>query len=298
MPAKDRNKESGSRVRACTHAQTTPKNRVRASTHPTDFTMTTPTTDNYLTHTRGIASWIFTLDHKRIGVMYLVSVLVAFFLGGIVAMLIRTQLLRPEGVLFHGADLSVFRGYNELFTLHGALMIFLVLIPGTPGALGNFVLPIMLGAKDVAFPRVNLWGYYFYVIGAVLALASIVFGASIPAGRSIRLTARRPRRGDLPGFRGVRARLQLDLHRHQLHRHHPQAPPDGHDLVPHAAVPLGPLRHGHHPDRRHARAGNYALAADPRTAVPPGHLQSRTTAAIRSSSSISSGSTRIRPSTL
>ena len=138
---------------------------------------TAPNTDNYLTHSRGIASWIFTLDHKRIGVMYLVSVLVAFLLGGIVAMLIRTQLLRPEGVLFHGADSSVFRGYNQLFTLHGALMIFLVLIPGTPGALGNFVLPIMLGAKDVAFPRVNLWGYYFYVIGAALALASIVFGA-------------------------------------------------------------------------------------------------------------------------
>ena len=138
---------------------------------------TAPNTDNYLTHSRGIASWIFTLDHKRIGVMYLVSVLVAFLLGGIVAMLIRTQLLRPKGVLFHGADSSVFRGYNELFTLHGALMIFLVLIPGTPGALGNFVLPIMLGAKDVAFPRVNLWGYYFYVIGAALALASIVFGA-------------------------------------------------------------------------------------------------------------------------
>ena len=73
--------------------------------------------------------------------------------------------------------MSVYKTYNQLFTLHGVIMIFLVLIPGMPGALGNFVLPIMLGAKDVAFPRLNLWGYYFYVIGAVLALASIVLGA-------------------------------------------------------------------------------------------------------------------------
>ncbi len=152
--------------------------------------------DNYLTHSRGIASWLFTLDHKRIGVMYLVSVLTAFLLGGIVAMLIRTQLLKPEGLLIHGnvaiekaadgaaageptasQDVSVYKTYNQLFTLHGALMVFLVLIPGTPGALGNFVLPLMLGAKDVAFPRLNLWGYYFYVIGALLALASIVIGS-------------------------------------------------------------------------------------------------------------------------
>jgi cytochrome c oxidase subunit I len=137
---------------------------------------TPPTPDNYLTHTRGIASWIFTLDHKRIGVMYLVSVLVAFLLGGIFAMLIRTQLLVPEGLLVHG-DVSVYKTYNQFFTIHGVVMIFLVLIPGTPGALGNFVLPIMLGAKDVAFPRLNLWGYYFYVIGALFALASIVIGA-------------------------------------------------------------------------------------------------------------------------
>ena len=100
--------------------------------------------DNYLTHGRGIASWIFTLDHKRIGVMYLVSVLSAFFLGGIFAMVIRTQLINPNGAIF--TDQAHFRYYNEMFTLHGAVMIFLVLIPGIPGALGNFVLPIMLGA--------------------------------------------------------------------------------------------------------------------------------------------------------
>jgi cytochrome c oxidase subunit 1 len=135
-----------------------------------------PREQSYLAHGRGIASWLFSLDHKRIGVMYLVSVLAAFLLGGVFAMLIRTQLLKPEGLLFHGTDVSVYRTYNQMFTVHGVVMIFLVLIPGTPAALGNFVLPIMLGAKDVAFPRLNLASYYLYVAGAVCALASVVLG--------------------------------------------------------------------------------------------------------------------------
>jgi cytochrome c oxidase subunit I len=137
--------------------------------------------DNYLTHSRGISTWLFTLDHKRIGVMYLISVLTAMFLGGLFAMLIRVQLLTPTGVLFHktltATTAGVFKPYNQIFTVHGAIMIFLVLIPGIPGALGNFVLPIMLGAKDVAFPRLNLWSYYFYVFGMIFALASLVLGA-------------------------------------------------------------------------------------------------------------------------
>ena len=140
-----------------------------------------PHPDNYLTHSRGIATWLFTLDHKRIGVMYLISVLVAFFLGGLFAMLIRVQLLTPTGLLFHktatAAGLEVYKAYNQVFTVHGAIMIFLVLIPGIPGALGNFVLPLMLGAKDVAFPRLNLFSYYFYVCGMIFALSSLVFGA-------------------------------------------------------------------------------------------------------------------------
>ena len=114
--------------------------------------------------------------------MYLISVLVAFFLGGLFAMLIRTQLLTPTGLLFHKSRLprtppTSIRSYNQIFTVHGAVMIFLVLIPGIPGALGNFVLPLMLGAKDVAFPRLNLASYYFYVFGMVFALASLVLGA-------------------------------------------------------------------------------------------------------------------------
>ncbi len=127
--------------------------------------------DNYLNHTHGWRSWLFTLDHKRIGVMYLVSILFSFFLGGVLAMLVRTELLTPQRTIV-SADT-----YNQLFTLHGAVMIFLFIIPGIPAALGNFVLPIMLGAKDVAFPRLNLASYHLWIVGALLSLLSIVLGS-------------------------------------------------------------------------------------------------------------------------
>jgi cytochrome c oxidase subunit 1 len=127
--------------------------------------------DNYLNHERGLRSWLLTLDHKRIGVMYLVSILSAFLLGGIFALLIRTELLTPQHTIMK-ADT-----YNVMFTLHGAVMIFLFIIPGIPAALGNFVLPLMLGAKDVAFPRLNLTSYYLWVTGALFALISIITGA-------------------------------------------------------------------------------------------------------------------------
>jgi cytochrome c oxidase subunit 1 len=126
--------------------------------------------DNYLTHGHGLRSWLLTLDHKRIGVMYLISIMSAFFLGGILAMLIRTELLGPKPTIMQ-ADT-----YNRVFTLHGAVMIFLFIIPGIPAALGNFVLPIMLGAKDVAFPKLNLGSWYLYIAGAIFAIISIISG--------------------------------------------------------------------------------------------------------------------------
>src|SRR4030042_5594685 len=128
--------------------------------------------DNYLTHGRGLKSWLFTLDHKRIGLMYLVVILSSFLLGGIFAMLIRTKLLSPGN-----SALMADNTYNQMFTLHGAVMIFLFIIPGIPAALGNFVLPLLLGAKDVAFPRINLLSFYLWVTGALIALGSIVTGA-------------------------------------------------------------------------------------------------------------------------
>ncbi|RPJ44585.1 MAG: cytochrome c oxidase subunit I, partial [Candidatus Latescibacterota bacterium] len=127
--------------------------------------------ENYLNHAHGFRSWIFTLDHKRIGVMYLVSIFASLLLGGLFALLIRTELLTPSKTIMD-ADT-----YNQVFTLHGAVMIFLFIIPGIPAAIGNFVLPVMLGAKDVAFPRLNLFSYHLYVFGAIFAVLSIILGA-------------------------------------------------------------------------------------------------------------------------
>jgi cytochrome c oxidase subunit 1 len=127
--------------------------------------------DNYLTRSHGLKSWLFTVDHKRIAIMYLVSILASFFLGGVLALLVRTELLGPTKTIMDA------KTYNQAFTLHGAVMIFLFIIPGIPAGLGNFVLPMMLGAKDVAFPRLNLASYYLWVIGALFAVLSIVLGS-------------------------------------------------------------------------------------------------------------------------
>jgi cytochrome c oxidase subunit I len=122
---------------------------------------------DYLTHERGLWSWLKTLDHKRIGLMYLFSVLAFFLIGGIFALLIRTELLTP------GQTIMDANTYNKMFTYHGAIMVFLVVIPAIPAALGNFVLPIMLGAKDVAFPRLNLASYYIFMAGATFAVLAL-----------------------------------------------------------------------------------------------------------------------------
>ncbi len=131
----------------------------------------TASDDNYLTHGKGILSWLFTLDHKRIAVMYLVAILSSFFLGGVFALVLRTELWTP------GQTIMTADTYNKMFTLHGAVMIFLFIIPGIPATLGNFVLPLMLGAKDVALPRLNLASFWLWLTGATVAVASIVIGA-------------------------------------------------------------------------------------------------------------------------
>jgi cytochrome c oxidase subunit 1 len=127
--------------------------------------------DNYLTHGKGVLSWLFTLDHKRIGIMYLAAILSSFLLGGIFALLVRTELLTP------GQTIMTADTYNKMFTLHGAVMIFLFIIPGIPATLGNFVLPLMLGAKDVALPRLNLASFWLWLTGAIFSVVSIVIGA-------------------------------------------------------------------------------------------------------------------------
>ncbi|NBO38130.1 cytochrome c oxidase subunit I [bacterium] len=133
---------------------------------------------NYLNAHKGIWSWMTTVDHKRLGIMYLVGILTFFAAGGIFALLVRTQLL---GKIFGGPGKQdwLFSGdtYNKLFTLHGAVMVFLVIIPSIPASLGNFFLPLMLGAKDVAFPKLNLMSFYVYVLGGCFLLFSILTGA-------------------------------------------------------------------------------------------------------------------------
>lgn len=126
---------------------------------------------NYLTEPKGLKSWLLTLDHKRIGIMYLFAIMGFFMIGGFLAVLLRLELLHP------GKDLMDADTYNQFFTLHGAIMIFLFIIPSIPAALGNFVLPLMLGAKDVAFPRLNLASWYIYVFGALFCIYSIISGA-------------------------------------------------------------------------------------------------------------------------
>jgi len=131
--------------------------------------------DNYLNHQRGILSWIFTLDHKRIGIMYMIGVMSAFALGGFFAMMLRTELLTP-GPTFSSNATTAWDFYNNMFTLHGAVMVFLFIIPAVPAILGNFVMPLMLGAKDVAFPRLNLLSLYCWIGGGIFFVYVLLSG--------------------------------------------------------------------------------------------------------------------------
>ncbi len=145
--------------------------------------------DNYLTHTRGIASWVFTLDHKRVGIMFLVSITICMGLGAFFALLIRTELAHPGPTIMTDTTAKMLatvsladeqmtpqQMYNRAFTLHGAIMIFLVVIPSIPSALGNFILPLQLGAKDVAFPRLNLFSYHLYFFGTLFFILTLLLG--------------------------------------------------------------------------------------------------------------------------
>ena len=127
---------------------------------------------NYLNAEAGAMSWLLTRDHKRIGIMYLVLTSVSFFLGGIFAMLVRIELLTPGPTIMNAMT------YNRMFTLHGVVMIFLFMIPAIPGIFGNFFLPLMIGARDVAFPKLNLLSVYLYLIGAVIALYGMIHGGA------------------------------------------------------------------------------------------------------------------------
>src|SRR5438477_5598379 len=123
---------------------------------------------NYLNIDLGVRSWLLTTDHKRIGILYLWTILIFFVIAAVAAALMRIELLTPEG------DLVTSETYNKLFTIHGVLMVWFFLIPSIPAVLGNFVIPLMIGARDVAFPKLNLLSWYLFMAGGVLAVGAIL----------------------------------------------------------------------------------------------------------------------------
>ena len=126
--------------------------------------------EHYLNINYGIQSWLFTTDHKRIAWLYLLSVTFFFFIGGIFATFVRLELMTPQG------DLVQAETYNKLFTMHGVTMVFFFLIPSIPAVLGNFLVPMMIGARDLAFPRLNLASWYIFVLGGAFTLTAAAAG--------------------------------------------------------------------------------------------------------------------------
>ena len=126
--------------------------------------------EHYLNVDYKLTSWLLTVDHKRIAILYLLGITFFFAMGGIFAVLIRLELLTPAG------DLVLAETYNKLFTLHGIIMIFFFLIPSIPAVLGNFLIPMMIGAKDLAFPRLNLASWYIYMAGGLFTLYAAISG--------------------------------------------------------------------------------------------------------------------------
>ena len=129
-----------------------------------------PLAPSYLDDGVTLWSWLSSVDHKRIGILYAIAITAFFFIGGAAATLIRLELATPAG------DLVASDTYNKLFTVHGVVMVWLFLIPSIPSVVGNFVLPLMIGARDLAFPRLNLLSWYLYVVGGVVTLCALFLG--------------------------------------------------------------------------------------------------------------------------
>ena len=221
------------------------------------------------------------------------SITAFFFLGGFFALLIRLELLTPAG------DLLTADTYNKMFTMHGVVMVFFFLIPSIPAVLGNFLIPIMIGAKDLAFPRINLLSWYIYVLGGLFTLVAALSGG-VDTGWTFytpysTAAANSPRHHR--GARHLHHRLLVDPDRAELHRHHSPDARAGHDLVPAAAVRVGALRDQPDHDPRHAGDRDHRAAGRGRAGRCTSASSIRRSAATRSSSSTCSGSTRTRRST-
>src|SRR5258705_4208341 len=138
-----------------------------------EFTIPKPPHTNYLNAEYGLKSWLLTKDHKRIALLYLGAISFFFFIGSLYAMAIRLELLTPQGDLVQSST------YNKVFTQHGIIMIFFFLIPSIPATLGNFLVPMMIGAKDLAFPRINLLSWYIYLAGGLITIYALLAGGVV-----------------------------------------------------------------------------------------------------------------------
>ena len=236
---------------------------------------------------------MFTTDHKRIGILYMITVTLFFFVGGAAATIIRLNLITPRGALVTAET------YNKLFTAHGIVMVWFFLIPVIPTVLGNFVLPLMIGAKDLAFPRVNLLSWYVFMIGAAITMTAVFVGG-VDTGwtfypalqHAVVVYLRDPGRR-----RHHHLRVQLDHDRPELRGHPPHPAVPGADLVPAAAVLLVALRHQPDLPAGHAGAGGRPASCSRSSGRPGSASSTRRWAAIRCCSSTCSGSTPTRPST-
>ena len=241
-----------------------------------------------------LKSWLLTTDHKRIGILYMVSVTFFFFVGGAAATLMRLELMTPRGDVLATPD-----AYNRLFTMHGVIMIFFFLVPAIPAVLGNFLLPLMIGAQDLAFPKINLLSWYVYMIGGLMGVWIMIFGGVdtgwtfytpfstmfsntmvVPAAVAVFIT----------GFSSILTGLNFIVTVHTM-----RAP--GMTWFADAAVRLVALRDEPHHGAGHAGAGDLGRSGRARAAVRASASSTRPWAATRSSSSTCSGSTRTRPCT-
>jgi hypothetical protein len=182
---------------------------------------------NYINNEHGLLSWLLTGDHKRIAILYLISITFFFFIGGAFAGLIRLELLTPQ------PDLVASDTYNKFFTMHGIIMIFLFLVPSVPATLGNFLIPIMIGAKDLAFPKINLLSWYLHL------------GRPGPWRRRHRLDlhnttfdALSEYACDHRGDGNLHRRLRVHFHGLELYCYGPPDALPGHDVVPDASLRL------------------------------------------------------------
>jgi cytochrome c oxidase subunit 1 len=141
----------------------------QAEVNPDDLAPGIPR-EHYINTDYSWKSWLLTLDHKRIGILYLLSITLMFFVGGLGAMIVRLNLMSPDGAVVSP------QGYNRMFSMHGVVMVFFFLVPSIPAVFGNFLIPLMIGARDVAFPKLNLMSWYVFVIGASIGLAAMIFG--------------------------------------------------------------------------------------------------------------------------